>query len=170
VPTEIRDARPADARQIALVHVRAWQEAYRGIMPDRYLDALTVDQRLPVWRGALEGSPPRLTVFIAEQDAVVVGFVAVGAVAGEDGGEVHYLNVTPSRWRRGLGARLLQRGEDALVAAGYREAILWVVKANDPARRFYEHQGWQPEAVERVCAYGGVGVPDVRYRRRWREE
>jgi hypothetical protein len=34
----VRPARVQDVRQIARVHVRCWQETYRGLMPDAVLD------------------------------------------------------------------------------------------------------------------------------------
>jgi hypothetical protein len=41
----IRDAELRDARGIAEVHVRSWQTAYAGIVPDEDLAQLSVDER-----------------------------------------------------------------------------------------------------------------------------
>lgn len=38
----VRTARPTDAAAMGALVVRAWQAAYRGLMPDDYLDGLTV--------------------------------------------------------------------------------------------------------------------------------
>jgi hypothetical protein len=40
-----RDAELRDAGGIAKVHVRSWQAAYAGIVPDEDLAQLSVDQR-----------------------------------------------------------------------------------------------------------------------------
>ena len=45
----IRDAELRDARGIAEVHVRSWQAAYAGIVPDEDLARLSVDQREQFW-------------------------------------------------------------------------------------------------------------------------
>ena len=50
----VRPARVQDVEQMARVHVRCWQETYRGLMPDAVLD----DPGLPaarerMWTGAL---------------------------------------------------------------------------------------------------------------------
>ncbi|MBE3009160.1 hypothetical protein IL992_08125 [Microbispora sp. NEAU-D428] len=72
----IRRAEPADAEAIAAVHVRSWQAAYPGLMPQAYLDGLTPATRLPVWNRLLgESSPPRTEVLVAEADGSVVGAV-----------------------------------------------------------------------------------------------
>jgi hypothetical protein len=34
----MREAQPQDAAEVARVHVRSWQVAYRGLFPDDYLD------------------------------------------------------------------------------------------------------------------------------------
>ncbi len=41
----LRPAEPADAMAVARVHVRSWQAAYRGLLPDAYLDGLRPEDR-----------------------------------------------------------------------------------------------------------------------------
>lgn len=41
----LRRATVADAAAIAEISVRAWQTAFRGIVPDERLDAMRVEQR-----------------------------------------------------------------------------------------------------------------------------
>jgi hypothetical protein len=50
---DVRPARAGDVPQIALIHVRSWQGAYRGLMPQEYLDGLQPDQRAGLWERAL---------------------------------------------------------------------------------------------------------------------
>ena len=42
---ELREARRGDESAVADIHVRAWQEAYRGLIPDEFLDALDPEDR-----------------------------------------------------------------------------------------------------------------------------
>ena len=53
---EIRRARDDDAAAISLVHVRSWQETYRGLLPQDYLDALDPARRVPLWERTLAGT------------------------------------------------------------------------------------------------------------------
>jgi len=41
----IRQATVEDAAIISFIGVTSWQAAYRGIVPDSYLDSLSVEQR-----------------------------------------------------------------------------------------------------------------------------
>ena len=49
---DIRPARLEDVPEITVFHVRSWQAAYRGLLPQAYLDGLT-----PV-SGSAGGSGP----------------------------------------------------------------------------------------------------------------
>jgi GNAT superfamily N-acetyltransferase len=50
----IRRATPGDVIAVATVHVRSWQAAYRGLMPDEVLDGLSVERRAGMWRSVLQ--------------------------------------------------------------------------------------------------------------------
>ena len=55
---------------------------------------------------------------------------------------------------------------DELVAAGYDEAILWVLDRNDRARPFYERWGWRPDGATKDEPNGDAPpLLDLRYRR-----
>lgn len=170
----VREATVDDAPGIAEVHVRAWQAAYRGgLVPDDYLDGLSIDDRTTLWADTLSRPPrPRAGRLIAVDDAgVVLGFTAFGPdrdrADGDDraDGELFVLNVHPEAWGRGVGSALLRHACGGLVSAGFEEAVLWVVPGNGRARRFYESHGWSCEDETRVLDVFGVDVPEVRYRR-----
>jgi ribosomal protein S18 acetylase RimI-like enzyme len=168
----VRDAVPDDAAAIARVHVRGWQAAYRGQMPDAYLDGLDVAQRERAWAerlGAAERDRPGRTL-VAEDGGRVVGFAGVGPAEDDDAGpttgEVYAIYVSPERLRQGIGATLLARAEDALREAGYDEATLWVLAANAGAIAFYERAGWRADGSRTDQLIGGLSLPSVRYRTR----
>jgi ribosomal protein S18 acetylase RimI-like enzyme len=165
----VRTPVTADAEALGSLHVRAWQRAYRSLMPDDYLDGLSIDDRNEMWATAL-GRDPRIPSgrLVAEDDGEVVGFIIVGPAGGEEDsaeGEVYALNVDPDAWGRGAGQALLAAGEAALRSAGFAEAMLWVHPGNERARRFYERAGWRDDGAERDEEVLGVETPEVRYRK-----
>jgi GNAT superfamily N-acetyltransferase len=156
----IRAAHVDDADVMGIIHVRAWQSAYRGVMPDAYLDAL--------WRSIIDGhggSP----VLVAVLDGRVVGFATVGAerTEGEQSasGELYAMNLDPDVWGRGIGRALLQRTTEELVRLGFPDAVLWVVPENQRARALYESDGWHPDGAVATEEILGVAVTDIRYRK-----
>lgn len=47
--------------------------------------------------------------------------------------------------------------------------LLWVLKGNARARRFYERAGFRPDGAEEPFEVEGVAVPEVRYVRALRD-
>jgi len=169
----VRTARPADAAGIGLVHVRSWQAAYPGLIPQDFLDALHPDKRAEGWRQYLDGGPrAREALLVTEGGTGVDGFALVGPSRDEDGaggpGEVYALYVLPERWRRGAGRELMTAALDALGGFGFAEATLWVLEGNDRARRFYEAVGWTADGATKTETPQGFSITEVRYRYRIR--
>lgn len=153
-----------DADSFGPVHVRAWQAAYRGVMPDDFLDALDGAVWAARWREHFADDDHGGIDLVAEIDERVVGAVSVGADRDDSGlGELWAINLDPDVFGTGVGQELFVAGVDRLRELGFRKAVLWVVQENDRARRFYERNGWRPDGTEKTVAFGGVDVVELRY-------
>lgn len=165
--TTIRQATVEDAAAIGRVAVRAWQAAYRGQMPDGYLDGLRAEDRAEGWARGLARDRSGDPVLVAEDDGAVVGFAAVGPAEEPAGfGQLYAINVDPDHWGSGVGWALLAAAQAALARLGYTEVVLWVLPGNDRARRFYERAGWTADGAKRTEEVLGVVVDVMRYQRR----
>ena len=71
---------------IGFIHVRSWQAAYGGQIPQEYLDGLDPVQRGESWRRVFEGGYPadRQVTLVVVCDSEVVGFANVGPSRDED--------------------------------------------------------------------------------------
>src|SRR5207248_9531400 len=79
----IRRGRPQDAARLAWVHLRSWQQAYAGLIPDSYLEGLMdlLPDRTARWRRWLKEAPP----WVATSDAgQIIGFAGYGPSRDED--------------------------------------------------------------------------------------
>jgi ribosomal protein S18 acetylase RimI-like enzyme len=163
----IRAARPDDAHSIAAVHVATWQDAYAGLLPDEFLAALDVTEWAERWRGRLAAPAAGVFTLVFEADGRLLGFVSGGPSRDEfPGGEVYAIYVDPGCQGRGAGRRLLAAATRLLADAGFAGASLWVLSGNEPARGFYESQGWRRDGTEHQWKPSdGVSVPEVRYAR-----
>ncbi|MBV9093965.1 MAG: hypothetical protein JO132_08830 [Streptosporangiaceae bacterium] len=54
---------------------------------------------------------------------------------------------------------------ERLAAAGFEQAILWVLDSNVRARRFYEAGGWSTDGAVKDDDSRGFRMTEVRYRR-----
>jgi ribosomal protein S18 acetylase RimI-like enzyme len=165
----IRPARVDDADAVGEVHVRAWQSAYRGVMPDDYLDGLQPQDHATRWREHLIAPSSDGHLLVVDDDHRVVGFASFGPALDSDVpsdiGQLYAINLDPDVWGRGLGRELLSVATDRLRELGYVEAVLWVVPDNQRARRLYESEGWSDDDLRRDDEVFGVVVSQMRYRR-----
>jgi len=142
---KLRRATEADAGPIARVHVLAWQEAYRGILPDEFLASLSVERRREMWARQLGDPDLAPGVFVAAEEGEVVGFASAGP-AREQGldfdGELYAIYLLAAHQRKGFGRALFQAAANALHRLGLNSMMLWVLKDN-PTRGFYDHLGGQ---------------------------
>lgn len=76
---------------------------------------------------------------------------------------MYAIYVDAQRFGTGIGIALLQESVRRTSAAGHPRMLLWVLKGNTRARRFYERQGFAADGDEEPFEVAGVPVPEVRY-------
>jgi L-amino acid N-acyltransferase YncA len=165
---QVRKATVEDAAGIAFVHVRSWQVAYRGHMPDEFLDGLDAEKRTNMWC-ELTQNPDKM-VFVAEdKEGDIVGFSALGPSRDPDAksntAEVSAIYVHPEKWKKGIGRALLSASLDEVRKREFDQVTLWVLEANQRARLFYESFGFTPDgAMKDDDHWKSFAVWEVRYR------
>jgi GNAT superfamily N-acetyltransferase len=164
---DVRRAIPGDAAAIARVHVRTWQVAYRGLVPDDILDKLSAEHREAAWDGLLGDTDGSWVTFVAERDGGVVGFCTL-ALPGRDEdadertAEVGAIYVEPTSWRAGVGRALMDTAFGELREGDWSEVTLWVFAENPRARAFYARYGFQPDGAELL--HEDSGQKEIRLR------
>jgi RimJ/RimL family protein N-acetyltransferase len=164
----IRRAVPDDAEALAKVHVDSWRKAYRGLVPDAYLDSLSYAQRTQIFRENLRHRGSE--TYCIECDDEIVGVLTLGGCRDPDvdpqvTGEIWGIYLTPTHWRQGFGRQLCRYGEERLKLQGYGQITLWVFEENQAARRFYEAMGFTIDGGHKVFTPGGKELQAVRYRK-----
>lgn len=162
-----RPATAGDLDAVAEVRVRSWQAAYRGIVPQAYLDAMSPAAEADRRRGRF----PTPGQHVAETGGRVVGWAVIGPYRDEHGdapapgcGEIGALYVLPQWWGRGVGRELMAYVLGDLRRQGLAPVLLWVLTANDRARRFYERAGFRCDGASHDFELAGATLPEVRYR------
>lgn len=160
-----------DGAAVAAVKWRSWRQAYRGIVPDDFLDELPVYPSANYWVGHSARPRSRHVLMVAGRRGEVHGMCSAGPTGGhgldpESEAEVSTLYVDPSAQGLGLGARLLDAVVDHLLDIGFVDVRLWVLRDNQAARRFYERRGWVADGGEQSVPLHGpdVALDEVRYR------
>lgn len=138
--TLIRAAILEDAESIATIRVAAWQSAYRGFMPDIYLDSLDADANLESLRAILQADSPVLCR-VAEIGGQPIAFSILGKPryeADESTIELWALNVHPTHWRKGLAQMLVKQVLTDAAEQGFTAVELWCIQGNVAAQLLYE--------------------------------
>ena len=162
---DIRQARIGDADGIARVRAESWRAAYRGIVPDDYLDGIDVAEWAERQRRNMENQSVDSVSLVANDGDLIVGWTALGPNRMADlpyAGELYTIYLLPSHWRRGIGRLLMAAAAQSSMHMGMKSMILWVLAENWPARRFNEALGGTLVSEHRYTI-GGVSLPEVAY-------
>ena len=161
---EIRRLGPGDdALAVSRVYRESWRAAYRGIVPQAFLDEMAEDR----WCSFLTGGGAESLLLLDGQR--LAGTAACGPVrqaAPQRRGELISLYLLPDYWGRGMGKALLEAALERLREMGCREAALWVLEENRRARAFYERQGFSPTGAALADEIGGRQLRELEYARR----
>lgn len=137
---KIRQAKIEDIEAISNIKVKGWQNAYRGIIDNEYLDNMNVEHVIIKNRENFN----KQNFIVAEMNQTVVGFCVYSYNCENNTDadcELIGIYVKPELKRNGIGRELIKYVIDECKNAGRRKLILWCLKKNYLAREFYEAMG-----------------------------
>jgi len=137
----VRKAKPEDAKRVVEINVIGWHTAYKGLVPDDFLDKWQVtNRRIEKFRAYIEENEG--VFLIAEEKGLVIGYLYGGKntrdVAIPFKYEVHGLYVDPDFQRQGAGRLLLAKFKEQIQNQAF---FLHAMKGNEKAMTFYIKAG-----------------------------
>ncbi|MBT9188094.1 GNAT family N-acetyltransferase [Zobellia russellii] len=154
-----------DALAIAQLHTKSWQENYRGVFSDNYLDELALSDRQKVWRDRLGTPSLDQKVIMAEKDGVMLGFACV--FLNQDntyGALLDNLHVSAETQGLGIGRHLMARVADEVEKSTSDKGVyLWVLEGNKLAQGFYDSRGGKRLETVEGNDIGDTPIMKVRY-------
>lgn len=169
----VRPATLDDASEIARVHVASWRSTYRGMLPDDFLESLSEGHYTERWKRVITEGTSR--VHVVDEPGGIVGFASGGRERAGEGtfaGELYAIYVLDSAQRHGHGRELVRAVAGALREMKLPDMIVWVLRDNAAARRFYERLGGiylrsQPTTIGTATleevSYGWRALDAIRY-------
>ncbi len=162
----IRIATLEDVKDIATIHVNAWQAAYKGLIPQSYLDNLSIAKRDRAWQNILTNS--KTHTIVQEINGLIVGFANFGNTRDRDKdfdvtGEITSIYLNPEHWRKGLGTQLFEFILEDMKNREFTQITLWVVDRNQSACSFYEKMGLKPDGATKIDIREGFELRELRY-------
>ena len=166
---QVRPATLRDAKAIAQIHTASALEAYRGIVTDDQLKAMSsVEKRQAYWREAIEYCEPQVQV--AMDGDKIVGFVGFDRSRDEKSrqttGEIWAIYAAPSNWNKGVGVTLWDAAREGLLEEGCTNVTVWVPLRNERALRFHELAGFKREmSTAKTTPVGSIKIEEIRLKR-----
>ena len=137
----IRRAQESDAPFLAKVHIDAWHAAYRGLVPDSFLQCFTYQSRAERFRQSLATGSEE--TYLVEENGKVMGFLTLGACRDSD------LNVdcTGEIWGYRNGKTSLLLDSDLRISSfgEDREGELYVIGYQGLIKKIIPKSGKLPE-------------------------
>jgi GNAT superfamily N-acetyltransferase len=161
----VREAQISDVAGMAKVRVDTWLATYRGIVPDEFLDAMSVEEVTDGWkRGFFESRQPGVALYAAENaQKEIIGVAVCGPESDQDPvhpGEIYILYVLPAYQGQGVGQQLFAACVQHLTSTLHVNSMLIWTYAESPYHRFYEKLGGKV-VREASSDLGGRMIPEL---------
>lgn len=158
---EIRKIKASDSRlEISRIYEESWKYAYRGMVPDAYLDSIPAGR----WSSAMD-TEGRYSLVLLDGDKMI-GTSSYSASRFQDSkgwGEIISLYLLPGYCGRGFGKLLLDEAVRGLKDLGFRDIFLYVLEENYRARNFYERYGFVNSNEFAEDDIGGKTLRELKY-------
>ncbi len=137
-----RKANVEDALAVAKVHVESWRKSFAGIVPQEFLDNLTVEKREQAFRQRLGDANYKMFVAETAKDGIV-GFADFGAARESDfafEAELYAIYLLREFQGKGIGENLFKLCQKEMSADGFGSMYLIALEVS-PYKSFYEKMG-----------------------------
>ncbi len=137
-----RKAVAEDAPAVARVHVESWHKSFAGIVPQEFLNNLTVEKREQAFRQRFDETNYKMFVAETEKNGIV-GFADFGAARESDFGfeaELYAIYLLREFQGKGIGENLFRLCQKEMIADNFDSMYLMAL-AVSPYKSFYEKMG-----------------------------
>lgn len=154
--TSIRKMILEDIDQVRQIYTLGWQNAFRGIVPQTYLDTMN----LADWAPPLDGA------YVLTDETTILGTSSIAPArdsAFDGWGEIISIYVLSHLIGQGYGHLLFEYVKEKLLEQHYRDIYLTVFEDNRRARTFYEKHGFSWNGERLPLNIGGKDLIELRY-------
>lgn len=152
-----REANSTDWLAIATLHAQSWQQHYKGILSDTYLEKEVLEERKSLWKERMETSDSKRYILLVEEDNELIGLACTYLEKDPVyGALLDNLHVATKKQGFGLGRHLIQASAQWVSEQQPDSAFyLWVFEQNEKAIAFYERMGGKIVERKEEKTFGG---------------
>ncbi len=142
-PTSIRLAKPCDAPDMAEVHMRSWEVAYKDILPAGFKFEKNAGRHELYSRIITDENTK---TYVIQRGGKTIGIMHIDTPQDDDLRdeylELHYIYLLPDCFRMGIGTQAMDFAYEICRKSGKTGLVLWVLEKNTGSIRFYEKCGF----------------------------
>ena len=155
----IRLAKPGDAPDMAEIHARSWEVAYKDIIPMEYIKQKNAT-RPELYQRII--TDDNTTQYVIQADGKTVGIMGIDAPqqCDDDVGDEYYelrgIYLHPDYYRKGIGTQAVNFAFDIARKLDKKFMNVWVFAENANSIKFYEKCGFVVDGKTRTYDYGKI--------------
>ena len=161
----IRLAVPDDAPNMADVHMRSWEVAYKDIIPAAFIKEKNTG-RHELYKRVITND--NTNTYVIQHCGKIIGIMRVAPPidddASEDWYELHFIYLHPDYYRQGIGTRAMEFAFDIAQNLGKKIMVVWVLEDNINSVKFYEKCGFTADGKTSEREFGKI-LKSARMRR-----
>ena len=153
-----------DIYEVSEIKVNGWKKAYKGIISDSYLNSLSVDENVEIFKQCINSD----NFIVALENDKVLGFCRF-VYDNSFSNNIDYIDceltalyVHPDYKRKGIGTKLFKYVLDRFNNMNKKTMILWCLTDNTDSIEFYKHMGGEIKEKRNVqigdLNYQEVGI------------
>lgn len=155
----IKNANELNLSYVAEQRYKSFDQAWRGILPDSWLNGFSVES---VKKNTVENLKQghRIYLYISDDGKEPCGYIMFGKYRGEElfCGEIMSIYFYEKFRGKGSAQELFDFAQNELIR-DYKKIYIWVLEINGRARRFYEKNGYKIVAKgESKIAIGNIAI------------
>lgn len=133
----ISKATISNIEELASIHVNAWQQAYKKMIPKEYLESLSVNKRKENFHNDFTNKPD-LEFYFIQCNGENAGILIMRNNINHKCIEILAFYLLKSYWHRGIGTSVMNLIKEKLKNLQFKKITLWVLDENKQAIKFYE--------------------------------
>lgn len=146
----IKNANELDLTYVATQRFRLFDEAWRGILPDSWLNKFSVES---VKQNTIDQLKQGHKIYIcfSDDNQEPCGYIMFGKYRGNENscGEIMSIYFYEKYRGTGVAQKLFDFAQNEL-KRNYKKIYIWVLQINSRARRFYEKNGYADSGKRRI--------------------
>ena len=158
----IAPLKPEHALLVSDLHLFIWPKAYASIFGAERLQDLPREESRQIWRERMHAEGYHCIGLWQEER--LVGFAGWGALAPAVA-EIFHFYLHPDFWGGGTAGEFMHYLLQLIRQNNHEEVVLWVLKDNRRAQRFYQKCGFEPAHKAQQRQKWGLVLHEVQFKR-----